>query len=74
MEINPLVLAVVALLAGLAGITTNAIGINDVSTKAHPKAHLYLVINLVISILVAVGSIGYIGLHIKSGGAPSFHL
>jgi hypothetical protein len=74
MEINPLVLAVVALLAGLAGITTNAIGINDVSAKDHPRARLYLIINLVISVLVAVGSVGYIGLHIKSGGAPSFRL
>ncbi len=74
MEVNPLVLAVVALLAGLAGITTNAIGINDIDVKTHQKAHIFLIINLVISVLVSVGSLVYIGLHLKSGNVPSFKL
>lgn len=62
-----MVLAIVALLVGIFGITSNAIGINDI--KDHKAARKYLIVSLVGNILIVLGSLVYLWLYYNTGGA-----
>jgi hypothetical protein len=71
MHISPVVLAIVAILVGIAGITTNAIGINDIKPKEHPKARSFLIINLIINIVFVLGGVGYLWMSFNSGSVAT---
>jgi hypothetical protein len=66
MQISPVVLAIVAILVGITGIASNAIGINDI--EKHPNARNYLIFNLIVNIAFIVGAGGYLWMTSKSGG------
>ncbi len=75
MEINSKLLAIVAILVGLSGIASNAIGLNDIKKGEHPTARNYLTINLIINIMFIIGAGGYLWLSYKSGAvAQTFKL
>ena len=68
MNISPVVLAIIAILVGIAGITSNAIGLADIKPKEHPTARTYLIINLLINIAFVLGASGYLWLSFSTGG------
>lgn len=68
MEISPVTLAIIAIIVGILGIASNAIGLDDIKPNTHPTARNYLVFNLIINIAFVIGSIGYLWLTFNSGG------
>lgn len=56
MIFSPVVLTIIAILVGLGGITSNAIGVNDIDPEQHPAARTYLIINLVLNICIVLGA------------------
>lgn len=68
MQISPVVLAIIAVLVGLGGIASNAIGLNDIKEGTHPTARNYLIFNLIVNIAFVVGASGYLWMTYNSGG------